>query len=143
MNRLEFARKYASIVKEIGSEVRTTIVSGGGALLMLGLRQSTSDMDLDVPERVFNRHKRKDNVEHFGSTVIVNYSDEVSLHVMDPSIDTMTVSGVTIYSIDELIKQKKRLMSNPERKPEKIPQDKADIEALEKLKKRQPSTLMW
>lgn len=144
MNPEAFRLKYLEVVKFLKERSDQVIVSGGGALLMLGLREQTSDLDLDVRPGVFERHRTKDNVEIFGTTEIVNLDENVSLHRLNPAIQTMMVSDVCIYSIDELIRQKTRLMNHPERKKEKIAQDKADIDALRKLKKSyQPSSFKW
>lgn len=139
-NSVEFAKRYAEVSRELGGGL--VVVSGGGALLMLGLRQTTGDLDLDVPEATYRKHRTADNTELFGVTEIVNYSEDVSLHVLNPFRATRVVKGVRIYSVPELIAQKKVLMAHPERKPNKIAQDQADLKALKSLLPRS-GTLGW
>jgi hypothetical protein len=144
MNSKEFRQKYLETVKFLKQDSSNVIVSAGGALLMLGLREKSDDLDLDVPPAIFERYKTSTNVEIFGNVEIVNLDETVSLHKLDPSTTTMVVDDVCIYSIDQLIKQKKALIANPKRKKEKIPQDKADLKALEKMKQSGlPVSFKW
>ena len=133
MNQEEFRLTYLRTLEFLGLPKEEVVVSAGGALLMLGLRQETADMDLDVPETCFLKHKRPDNVELFGSVEAVALNGCVSLHVADPMITTTSVDGVTIYAIEELIEQKQWLLVHPQRTQEKRQQDKRDLAALNKL----------
>ena len=139
MDKSSFIRAYHKTVRRLGLTSAEVTVSSGGALLMLGLRNQTSDLDLDVPETTFVKYRTSDNFEMFGTSEIVNLSDTVSLHVADPLRETMVVAGVTCYSIPELIKQKKALLANPARRPEKIAADKRDLAGLEGLLKASSS----
>lgn len=130
-NSAEFVQRYIEVSRELGGS--TVVVSGGGALLMLGLRATTVDLDLDVVEAVYEKYRTPHNTERYGETEIVNYSDDVSLHVLNPLQETQIVNGVRIYSIADLIAQKKVLIANPERRAEKIAQDRTDLKALEAL----------
>lgn len=132
-NAAQFTERYIEVTRELGGG--TVVVSGGGALLMLGLRASTADLDLDVTEAVVQKHRTLNNTERFGDTEIVNYSDDTSLHVLDPLRVTHVVHGVRIYSIADLIAQKKVLIANPNRSPEKIAQDRVDLKALQILER--------
>ncbi len=140
-NRAEFAQRYAQVRRELGGG--TTVVSSGGALLMLGLRKSTGHLELDVDEAVFNKHRTPTNTEPFGKVQIVNYASDVALHVLDPFRETQIVLGVRIYSINELIQQKQDLIDNPARKPEKIAQDRVDLKGLRDLLTRRPRSSSW
>lgn len=133
MNREQFINYYKSVVEELSEISDNVVVSAGGALLMLGLRESTSDLDLDVPENTFNAFKNESNVEFFGTKEIVNLNEVVSLHRMEGSTETVTVDGVCIYSVEELISFKKSLIANPLRNKAKLEQDFSDLEKLEKL----------
>ena len=133
MNREQFINYYKSVVEELFEISDNVVVSAGGALLMLGLRESTNDLDLDVPENTFNAFKNESNVEFFGTKEIVNLNEVVSLHRMEGSIKTVTVDGVCIYSVEELISFKKSLIANPLRNKAKLEQDFSDLEKLEKL----------
>lgn len=103
---------------------------------MLGLRDDTDDLDLDVRHIVYAAlstrlgHSKQRRSSH---GTYLDYTDKISLHVMPAYITTQVVSGVTLYSTHDLIKQKEKLATAPDRKPEKAAQDRKDIEALEKL----------
>ena len=136
MNALEFARAYFNFCGDIGERPEHVIVSAGGALLMLGLRDGTDDLDLDVRQIVYAAlstrlgHSKQRRSSH---GTYLDYTDKISLHVTPARITTQVVNGVTLYSINDLIKQKEKLAKAPDRKPEKAEQDRKDIEALMKL----------
>lgn len=139
MNALEFARAYFNFCGDIGERPEHVIVSAGGALLMLGLRDDTDDLDLDVRQIVYAAqstrlgHSRQRRSSH---GTYLDYSDQISLHVTPSHIRTQVVNGVTLYSINDLINQKEKLAHAPDRKPEKAEQDLKDIEALKKLQRQ-------
>lgn len=103
---------------------------------MLGLRDDTDDLDLDVRQIVYAAlstrlgHSKQRRSSH---GTYLDYSSKISLHVTPAHITTQVVSGVHLYSINDLIKQKEKLACAPDRKPEKAEQDRKDIEALMKL----------
>lgn len=143
MNRNEFITKYNQVVKMLGSTASRVVVASGGALLMLGLRESTSDLDLDVPKQVFVRFRKPNNVEIFDGQEIVNIDETIALHVIKQGTEVMEVDGVYLYSVKELIKFKKRLIANPQRKKEKLEQDRADLTALENMLNAEPTSFRW
>jgi len=145
MNKSEFVTRYTSIVAMLGEPATKVVVAGGGALLMLGIRKETSDLDLDVRKEVLNRYKTRSNVEVFDGREIVNLDKVVALHLLSEETETTIVEGVTVYSVDELIRFKQKLIASPERKKDKLAQDKADLDALFKLKKNgsKPAAFKW
>ena len=143
MNRTEFITKYHQVVKMLGSTASRVVVASGGALLMLGLREHTNDLDLDVSENVFMKFRKPDNVEVFDGQEIVNVDETVALHVMKRGTGIMEIDGVYLYSVKELIRFKKRLIANPQRKKEKLEQDRADLVALENMLKAEPTSFRW
>lgn len=139
MNSVEFARAYFNFCTEIGEKPKDVLVSAGGALLMLGLRADTDDLDLDVREVVYRGATKKvgkGNVRRSSHGEYLDYTDSVSLHITPSHIRSESVNGVYIYSLEDLIKQKEKLASAPDRKPEKVIQDNKDIEALKELRRK-------
>lgn len=136
MDRLSFARMYLAFCSVSGLHPSEVIISAGGALLMLGLRDGTDDLDLDVSEKVYREFKRTTGADKERSSSHGKYldvTDNISLHIRPEGIEVQEVEGVWIYSIADLIKQKTKLSIAPDRLPEKATQDKADIAALETM----------
>jgi hypothetical protein len=69
-------------------------------------------------------------LEWFGTTPIVNYDNDVSMHVIDPNRRLVQIDGVTCYHPFELLYQKRTLINSPSRKPEKREQDQIDLRKL-------------
>jgi hypothetical protein len=137
MNALEFARAYFNFCADIGERPEHVVVSAGGALLMLGLRDDTDDLDLDVRQIVYAAMSARlgySKQRHSSHGSYLDYTDKISLHAMPKHIKTQVINGVYVYSTDDLIKQKEKLAKAPDRKPEKAAQDQKDIEALHRLR---------
>lgn len=130
MNRLDFIKAYFNVCSDLGQEPKHVVVSAGGALLLLGLREESSDLDLDVLDEVYDsqligRHEERSSLGPY-----LDISDTVSLHRMPKGIETMCVDGVYMYSIPEMIKQKTALSNMPDRMAGKAEKDRADIAKL-------------
>lgn len=136
MDATGFAKAYFNFCGDIGERPEHVVVSAGGALLMLGLRDDTDDLDLDVRHIVYAAlasrlgHSKQRRSSH---GTYMDYSDSISLHVMPSHIRPQCVNGVYLYSVNDLIIQKEKLARAPDRKPEKMAQDLKDIEALKQL----------
>lgn len=130
MNRLDFIKAYFNVVSDLGQEPKNVVVSAGGALLLLGLREESSDLDLDVLDEVYDaqlvgRHERFSSLGAY-----LDISEDVSLHRMPKGIEKICVDGVYMYSIPEMIKQKTALSNMPDRMAGKAEKDRADIAKL-------------
>lgn len=138
MDKAEFIKKYHEVCNSLGLAPNQALVSAGGACLMLGLRDKSEDIDLDIPAEVFDwilksrKHKVLEALDPKDKVIV--WSDSVDLHRMSESRDWMKVEGVGLYSLNGLIEQKERMAKHPQRKPHKIPQDLHDIQQLKHLK---------
>lgn len=133
------------------SEPKTPVVlSAGCALVIYGVRESTSDIDADVRESVYRRlRSRLDSsvIQKFGEVEYFAINDEIDLHVLDPSRKFNDASicfkdshplyeqakGVQLYTLSDMHKQKKALISNPLRNPKKLEQDRKDLAGIVRL----------
>lgn len=138
MNSAAFARAYFDFCVAVGEKPQNVLVSAGGALLMLGLREKSDDLDLDVRDVVYDAIAQMKPEQRWSGGPFIDYDEHVSVHRTPVGMTTQVVNGVTLYSLDELIKQKEKMSKAPDRKPEKVKQDNKDIEALKamRLKKR-------
>lgn len=133
MDRTTFVKLYFNFCSEVGERPENVLVSAGGALLMLGMREETSDLDLDVRPEVYDLYKHKDNVRRNSMAEYVDYSDVISLHEMPDDIGKQEVDGVWLYSTADLIDQKTQLHQMPDRAEGKAARDWNDLQMLHAL----------
>lgn len=133
MDMNEFAKEYFNFCAGIRLRPTQVVVSSGGALVMLGLRESTSDLDLDIPAETYEfllylLGPEKERVTEHGT--FLTYNKKVSLQKLPDGITVQTVNGVRLYSLDDLIRQKEALIQSLDRSPTKVKQDRHDVELL-------------
>lgn len=133
MNREEFIQRYFAFCEELNLSPEDVLVSAGGALLMLGLREQTEDLDLDVDLDIYEQHVTSENVAHSSLGEYINYNEYIALHPMMCPIERMEIDGVYIYSIPMLIQQKCDMLDMQDRIPEKRERDLRDLESLKAL----------
>ncbi len=131
IDKAEVMRRYHNFMFSTPLvEARDAIVGAGAALVMLGLRELTDDIDMEVQALFhamlvqYSTYPKHGIVNTDGTAIdIVEWDDRIDLHpTLDPSIKTIVIDGVTIYAPEEILKQKRAL--NREK-------DKPDIAALE------------
>jgi len=115
----------------------------GGAVELLGIRKS-NDLDVlvlpQVLDRVAKEHNLKKERSFLGSTRIelgnieLFDDDGFGRSAQDWIRNSRTINGIRVGSTSDLITWKKKLMQKPGRNPQKVPQDKKDIESLERLR---------
>jgi len=115
----------------------------GGALELLGIRPG-NDLDVLVVPSAFERVVKEQNLNaeksFLGSTkadfgdVEIFTDDGFGRTASEWIFNSQKVGGYRIGSIKDLIEWKKKLITKPGRMPHKIPVDRKDIEALEKIK---------
>ena len=73
----ELKQRYQLFLKKHALHPEEAVVGAGGALCVLGLRDQTSDIDLDVPSSVFKRLLGMGFPTHvFNGNVLVIEADE-------------------------------------------------------------------
>lgn len=138
MDKFEFIKKYQETCNTLGLTQGQALVSAGGACLMLGLRDKSSDIDLDIPAEVFDCLVKTGEFEVRGALdpndQLIVWNEFVDLHRMEKPHDWMNIEGVGMYTLDALIAQKEHMSTHPRRKQHKIDQDILDIACLKQLK---------
>lgn len=141
MDKFEFIRKYQETCDTIGLSLSQALVSAGGACLMLGLRDKSSDIDLDIPAEIFDFLASTGQFEIRGALDaedrLIVWDEYVDLHRMSGPRDWINVEGVAMYTLDALIEQKMRMSTHPRRKAHKVSQDILDIKVLKELRATQ------
>ena len=130
MNKHELKVMYLKFLKDTGLRVEEVALGFGGALVMMGLRDETSDLDLDIPEWRYQLFKVNEYPIH--TTPIgecMDYNEFISVH-RSTSQDCVYIEGVRVYSPMLLLESKRFLSTHPDRKQTKKAQDLIDIERL-------------
>lgn len=136
MDKKAIVKAYTELLVELGEQAKDVVLSAGAALVMMGIRESTADLDVDVLPNVFKILGKKKGVElEDGSFTMIHYSDHVHIHELDTLTGRVCIEGVWCYSPGEMLTQKRYLVNHPKRNPNKLEQDRKDIEGLEALVK--------
>lgn len=123
LNKEQFKEAYIHGCQVMGVDPLIVVAGAGGVCTMLGLRQLTADVDVDVPTDVFQRLKEQGYPSHyFGDTLVLEVTEHMDVHEMMEEKQVMVIEGVTCYHPVEVLKFKLKL--NREK-------DQADIKALQ------------
>lgn len=128
MNREEFIQRYNNFIEESKLYRLQCPVGAGGTLLLLGLREETSDIDMEIPKKEFEKYKKSGLYElsYFGKTEILKYDEYIDLHELDPSRSLMLIDSVCSWTPEEVLKFKVKMNR---------PKDQEDIKNLKKYLK--------
>ena len=123
LNKEQFKQAYIIGCQTMGVDPLVVVAGAGGVCTMLGLRQHTADVDVDVPTDVFQRLKEQGYPFHyFGDTLVLEVTGHMDVHEMMEEKKVTVIEGVTCYHPVEVLKFKLKL--NREK-------DQADIKALQ------------
>ena len=126
--------QYKALVRELGEDPHNVVLSAGAAVVMLGIRNETVNLDADVLPGVFKWAATTKSIEKLeGISERVVYAESIGLHILDEDRGRVCVDGVWIYSPRELIIQKRGLVYVPTRGLGKLVQDQIEIAQLEQM----------
>lgn len=123
MNKEQFVKEYKDFVQLHGLDVEKTVVVSGGAMLMMGLREETGDIDLDVEPSVFNWFLRKGYKSHrFGKDqiLVIEATENIDLHICEDFDETTITEGVCHYTAEAVLRFKKKLNREKDQKDIKV-----------------------
>jgi len=141
MNKSQVMARYFEVVRELEEEPQDIILSAGGALVMMGVREEAEDLDLDVSKGTFNWAARGRKVTTATNlNPLINYAEDVDFHIRDEDAGVVKISGVWCYSPNSLLVQKRHLAALDRRPSAKRDQDLKDIARLEEVMKEQKFT---
>lgn len=141
MDKSAVIARYRKLLEELDEPAERVILCGGSALVVLGVRETTSDLDVDIDPTLFKFYartfpvKKEPNVND-----LIAFKPDVDLHEFNPDTGIVFVNGVWTYSPHAMLVQKRYLAGMPNRKPGKREQDLEDIRQLELLVKGQRLT---
>lgn len=139
MDIRKFKNEYRKVLAQLGLKPQQAVVSAGGGLMMYGLREETSDIDMDIPADLYQALKASGKFEvkelkvpHYmratlpwepcGELIVLN--KYVDVHSMPEGVPVQVRKGVGVYTPDALLLQKKALNRD---------KDQRDIFLLENL----------
>ncbi|BAW19074.1 hypothetical protein [Ralstonia phage RP31] len=135
MNKSELIVAYERFRKQHRLTIKELVLSAGGALLMIGLRKETEDLDLDISEELYDQIKRK-LCRYEGAEVrttimgeYIAYGDYALHRGISPDKKYVVVNGVCCYSAAEILIQKENIQRPPEH-VEKLALDQQDMAKL-------------
>lgn len=131
MKKDDVIAQYKTLVRELGENTHNVVLSAGAAAVMMGIREETVDLDVDVLPGVFKWAATTKHIEKKeGITDRVIYAERIGLHELDEDRGRVCIEGVWVYSPRELIIQKRQLSHNPNRCIGKLVQDQVEIALL-------------
>lgn len=124
MNKSDLVNKTKAMARLYSISMDQLVVGFGGAMLLLGLRQETQDIDLDVPESVYDWFLGAGFDERLvvGDKKAISVTDCIDIHRgINPGEELMVTDGV-FHHTPQVILRKKKMLNRPK--------DQKDIQAL-------------
>ena len=135
MELQEMFDHYQAFCKEANLAPSDVVISAGGGLALHDIRKEVGDLDLDIPEEDYRR-LATDPSRLFSSSMgeYYEYNDVISLHIQKPGIGRACFhfpqGEIYCYSWTALLDQKIALLEMPDRKPEKVSRDIAELDIM-------------
>jgi hypothetical protein len=130
MNRDEFIKRYFNFLVETGLSSNQVRVGSGGVLLLLNLRSSTQDLDLELTSEVYRDLVSRWDLKitkfykQSGEHELAVWDNFIDLHIEPDLEDGVFIDGVWSATVEKTLELKRCL--NREK-------DQRDIVELEKL----------
>lgn len=128
MNRDELKARYKTFLEKEGVTSEEAIVGAGGALLLLGFREETEDVDLSVYGETFARLAKSVEKQFTFSSgdrevLVLEWGMDIDVHGPEEAgCSTVLVEGVRCWTAEYVLQFKRRLNR---------PKDQPDIARLE------------
>ena len=141
MDKSAVIARYHELLKELDEPAERVVLCAGAALVVLGIRETTKDLDVDIDPILFKFYartypvKKEPNVND-----MIAFKHDVDLHEFNPDTGIVCVNGVWTYSPSAMLIQKRYLAKLPNRPLSKREQDLEDIRQLEQVIKGQRFT---
>lgn len=128
MDKTAVVARYKELLEELGSPANEVILTAGAALVVLGIRGKVKSLDVDIPVNVFNWVGTKHEIiVKEGSVPRIKLSDNVTLRILEDTIGLSNNGGVWMYSLSELITQKRYLSTMKDRDEDRRLNDQMEV----------------
>lgn len=116
MNKLQLIAKLVKFYKDFDIVSTQCHVSHGGALVLLGLKDQTDDIDLVVTQQVWDKFKSYSKTQlnalgDYKAKELISIDDDIDLHLIDdqyPLVITV-VDGIYLTDLNTTLLDKLRL----------------------------------
>jgi hypothetical protein len=140
LDRAAVIRNAKQLAVSLGLDPKNVVLSAGSALVLMGLRKTTSDLDVDVPKEFFEKQKARKGAKQGIIGEYVEWDGITDLHpiLSESTVGKVTVDyeGVRVYHPEYLLAVKEVMVAHPDRQQDKAAQDRKDIKALKELLER-------
>lgn len=137
MDKQELEKRYLNFLSENNLAPERCLLASGGALMMLGLREQSSDLDLDVPREVYDQlleaGYEETQIDSPCASHLIKYDDFIDVHAMPATVHGMVTNGIGHYTPIEVMAQKRLLRDWDQRSPEKSKADQRDIDNITRM----------
>lgn len=129
MNKQELINQYGEFLATYNLTPDQAVVGAGGALCLLGLRDETRDIDIDIPEDIFQRFLDMGLPTHVFETpgrpgvVAIEVTPSIDVHLLVNTDPVVFTDGVAHYAPEAVLSFKQDL--NREKDQEDIRRLKA------------------
>lgn len=129
MKREEMIEHYKEFLRKESLSPEEAMLEFGGALLYYGLREETDDMDMGLPQEIYDRIVKQRKlkrvmIEGGISTELAKWDDVIDIHPSGVEGNVVVSEGVGIASPQKVLEGKLKLNR---------PKDQADIKKLKAL----------
>lgn len=130
MNKEDFINEYKKFISETGLNIKDCPVGAGGSCLLMGIRKTTNDIDMAVPDEFFHMCKKSGKYEVKTFTAkpgvpaveVISYNHFIDMHLPDNK-ETIIIDGVCTWTPKEVYDFKMKMNR---------PKDQEDIIGLRK-----------
>lgn len=126
MNKQELIEKVEKFRQTYGLSKDGFSITSGSAVVMHGLREDTSDVDIDVGRNTLAMLCRCAE-KHYGGFRI----GDIEIQLTPGDREVVRIDGYLVASLPDLLEHKEALILQTDRSPEKIQQDHLDIAAIQ------------
>jgi hypothetical protein len=125
MNRIEMMKRYFAFLEAEAISACDVTIGAGGAMIMYGLREETQDIDIDIPDSVFDSIRKRGlpEKEIRPGVYLIRYDEVIDLHRKEAFDTTKMLDGVCVSTLESILALKRML--NREK-------DQVDIDKIEK-----------
>lgn len=134
MNKEQLIARYKTLVEKLREEPHNVVMSAGGALVILGMRKRVEIVNVDVLPNVYKwLTNTKDVVKKDHIDPFIQFDSCSRIHESDEMTGIVCIDGIWLYSPGELLRQKRRISSFPNRNRGRLARDIREMAMLQEL----------
>ena len=104
MNKKDLKTEYNNFLSRHKIKACDFVLGAGGACVMLGVREITNDMDMDLEIFHFNslKNTKNFNISYFRGTPILDYNNFIDIHPKEKG-EVIEIEGVVCWSAKRIL----------------------------------------